>query len=255
MSDLFENIGLGPTSRRELRLVDRGVKPSATIGSTQRIDDVLRRRKLLFQRVDPDPEHYKKYPTDAPMYTYDVTRSKRLDQRFKKINEDSFGSDVDKEEDVSGDYDYGAGFEKFGKMYGYPSCCSKRYASDVKHGVNPGQRFAQQLGGRAPPPEMQYYEHVPCSPNCERSKALGRRYAKALGEEIQARHGYHGIISRPTRFLVGEAGPERVNITPLRSHKIQHVRMNNFNVNIGIKGMKRTPSIFGKGSLGKLARF
>jgi hypothetical protein len=37
---------------------------------------------------------------------------------------------------------------------------------------------------------------------------------------IPARRGYHGIIRKPTRFLVGEGGrAERVNITPIKNRK------------------------------------
>lgn len=246
--DSLSDLDVGSTSKRQLKLVDVGVKPSATIGSRNKIDDILKKRGLYFQRTDPDAEHYKKYPNDLPLYTYDITRNKRLNQRFKRINQESV-------EDTKPTPIQGSGLGSFGRMYGYPSCCSKRYEKDFEHGINPGQRYAEQLGGRAPPPELRHVEHIPCSPNCARSKALGRRYAKALGEEIQARRGFHGIVRQPTRFLVGEAGPERVNVTPLRNNHIQHIRMNNFNINIGIKGMRQTPSVFGKGSLNKLARF
>ncbi len=33
---------------------------------------------------------------------------------------------------------------------------------------------------------------------------------------IRAKHGYHGIVRKPTRFLVGEAGAEHVRITPIK---------------------------------------
>ncbi len=36
---------------------------------------------------------------------------------------------------------------------------------------------------------------------------------------VRAKHGYHGIVRKPTRFLVGEAGAEHVRITPLRKQK------------------------------------
>lgn len=35
---------------------------------------------------------------------------------------------------------------------------------------------------------------------------------------IHAANGFHGIVSKPTHFLVGEAGPERVSVTPIRKH-------------------------------------
>jgi hypothetical protein len=36
---------------------------------------------------------------------------------------------------------------------------------------------------------------------------------------IIAKKGFHGIINHPTNFLTGEAGRERVNITPLKKRK------------------------------------
>ena len=34
------------------------------------------------------------------------------------------------------------------------------------------------------------------------------------GNEIKAANGFHGLVEEPTHFLAGEAGPERVDITP-----------------------------------------
>jgi hypothetical protein len=39
---------------------------------------------------------------------------------------------------------------------------------------------------------------------------------KPSGGEVGAQHGFFGVVSRPTRFLVGEAGPEMVLVAPLR---------------------------------------
>ena len=72
-------------------------------------------------------------------------------------------------------------------------------------------------------------------------------------DDIYAAKGYHGIVRSERHFVVGEAGPERVNITPIR--KIQRLKTNNFRINIGVPKSRKTPSIFGNGSLGKLARF
>jgi hypothetical protein len=36
---------------------------------------------------------------------------------------------------------------------------------------------------------------------------------------LKAAKGYHGIIKKPTYMLVGEAGPEDVDVTPLRNSK------------------------------------
>lgn len=235
---MYKSLGL---FNKDLILVDKGAKPAATIGSTRNIDRILERKGIYYQRTDPDE--------GKATYTYDITRRPKYHRRFGKIREPL----TEKELEEVGEE--GQGFKEFGRMYGYPKCCAERYERDFERRINPGQRYQQQLHGRSEPKELRHIQHVPCSPNCERSKALGRRYAKALGEQIEARHGFHGIVRQPTRFLVGEAGPERVNVTPLRNNRIQHVRMNSFKVNIGISGMRKTPSIFGKGSLGKLARF
>jgi len=36
---------------------------------------------------------------------------------------------------------------------------------------------------------------------------------------IKAKRGYHGIVTKPTNFLVGEDGAEHVRITPLKKKK------------------------------------
>jgi hypothetical protein len=42
-------------------------------------------------------------------------------------------------------------------------------------------------------------------------------------EEHHAANGFHGIVYGPTHFLAGEAGRERVNISPLKKkHKSHH---------------------------------
>lgn len=38
----------------------------------------------------------------------------------------------------------------------------------------------------------------------------------------KAAKGFHGYVDHPTHFLVGEAGPERVNITPIKKKKTHH---------------------------------
>lgn len=40
--------------------------------------------------------------------------------------------------------------------------------------------------------------------------------------EKRAAKGFHGIIYHPTRFLVGESGKERVNITPIKKKHKSH---------------------------------
>ena len=44
-------------------------------------------------------------------------------------------------------------------------------------------------------------------------------YYKKIDETAQ--HGFHGIVSSPTIIMAGEAGPERVSITPLRGGAAQ----------------------------------
>jgi hypothetical protein len=53
--------------------------------------------------------------------------------------------------------------------------------------------------------------------------AAGKSYAGALGvpvlstgqtKAITAQHGFHGMVAGPTPILAGEAGPERIDITP-----------------------------------------
>lgn len=84
-------------------------------------------------------------------------------------------------------------------------------------------------------------------------KAAGADASQKL-DDIYAARGYHGIVQTQRRFIVGEAGPERVNITPLR--RLSNNRSNNFGqVRFGISRPRKTPSIFSKGSLNKLARF
>lgn len=44
------------------------------------------------------------------------------------------------------------------------------------------------------------------------------RFNSKSNQAIKAAKGYHGIVRKPTYFLTGEKGPERVNITPQRKH-------------------------------------
>jgi hypothetical protein len=49
------------------------------------------------------------------------------------------------------------------------------------------------------------------------------------GNEIEARHGFHGMINSETKFLTGEAGYERVDITPKNKMNDYGNYGNNFN--------------------------
>lgn len=40
------------------------------------------------------------------------------------------------------------------------------------------------------------------------------RSIPGIGALVGAQHGFHGTVTRPTLFLAGEAGPERVDVTP-----------------------------------------
>ena len=46
-------------------------------------------------------------------------------------------------------------------------------------------------------------------------RTAGQRASRGF-DNLYARKGYHGIVRNKTRFIVGEAGPERVNITPIK---------------------------------------
>lgn len=48
---------------------------------------------------------------------------------------------------------------------------------------------------------------------------LKERTAQRRGKTIEARFGFEGIVKQPTTFLVGEAGPERVKIKPIKKAK------------------------------------
>lgn len=52
---------------------------------------------------------------------------------------------------------------------------------------------------------------------------------------IRAAKGYHGVIRKPTKFVIGEGRyPERVNITPIRpGHRKQHSKLSIGHVDIG----------------------
>jgi hypothetical protein len=40
-----------------------------------------------------------------------------------------------------------------------------------------------------------------------------------VGKEVHAAKGFHGYVFKPTHFLVGEKGRERVDISPIRKSK------------------------------------
>jgi len=44
----------------------------------------------------------------------------------------------------------------------------------------------------------------------------GQPYKNGDFVEIPAKKGFHEIVNRPTHLLVGEAGPERVDVTPIK---------------------------------------
>jgi hypothetical protein len=63
-----------------------------------------------------------------------------------------------------------------------------------------------------------------------------KEYERGSYHEFRARHGYHGVIRKPTHFLVGEGyHAERVNISPI--HKIHHGKSIHVNY-LGGRGVK-----------------
>lgn len=48
-----------------------------------------------------------------------------------------------------------------------------------------------------------------------------------------ARKGYKGIVRKPRAFIVGESGPERVNVRPMKTRKRSNrgFGLGNFNIN------------------------
>lgn len=46
-------------------------------------------------------------------------------------------------------------------------------------------------------------------------EANARSALAGMGYDIVAAQGYHGVLNKPTTILAGEAGPERVDISPM----------------------------------------
>ena len=75
-------------------------------------------------------------------------------------------------------------------------------------------------------------------------------YQSGTYHEMQARHGYHGTVKRPTRILVAEGGkPEHVDVYASRNTHRQSNRSGGYGINIkmpkinlggsvGMKGIK-----------------
>lgn len=58
----------------------------------------------------------------------------------------------------------------------------------------------------------------------------GQGYEGVPKEAFEARYGFHGIVNKPTLFLAGEAGSERVNIRPIKGNKMSRSRNNSRNI-------------------------
>jgi hypothetical protein len=69
----------------------------------------------------------------------------------------------------------------------------------------------------------------------EERKNRHKRIGKEL-ESYEAESGFHGIINHPTKFLVGERGIERVDITPIKKKRRTNDDYMNFDL---MKEMKR----------------
>lgn len=57
---------------------------------------------------------------------------------------------------------------------------------------------------------------------------------------LKASKGYHGIVTRPTKFLVGEKGAERVDVTPIKKGVLgmDGIKINMPNLNLKIPKVK-----------------
>lgn len=58
-------------------------------------------------------------------------------------------------------------------------------------------------------------------------------YDRESRKSIKAKNGFHGMVYHPTYFLAGEAGRERVNITPIKKHKNRNHEMNYNDYDLG----------------------
>lgn len=50
---------------------------------------------------------------------------------------------------------------------------------------------------------------------CNKEHPVGN-FCKHCIVEVEAKKGFHGYVNKPTKFLVGEKGRERVDIYPIR---------------------------------------
>ena len=92
----------------------------------------------------------------------------------------------------------------------------------LKHGAKVSKVFLDEGGHRVPNPK----------------RSDGRYFAIIVhhpkkGYNFAAR-GYKGTVRRPTAFITGERGPERVRITPMKRSK-SHSRNSLGNLNLNSK--------------------
>jgi len=90
---------------------------------------------------------------------------------------------------------------RLGKLLGYPDCCIDRYIADHHAGLLPEVRVAEQLedlqGGADESDEAFFArDFVPCSPDCEAARAIGRRTLEVFAETDRARlvPRYQGVL-------------------------------------------------------------
>lgn len=152
-------------------LVIKGVKPSATFGSPVNINYALSKHGLYF--------HVTKRNDGS--FVYDVTKDLMIHNQFSKINRNSYSPT--KTVNVAG-----SGFHSFGKLYGYPECCAKRYEQDVIRGINAPDRFEAQVvaSGKPFPKEFANISYVPCNPHCKPSLELGRKYQSEISSSFSS---------------------------------------------------------------------
>lgn len=112
------------------------------------------------------------------------------------------------------------------KWLGYPDCCQQFFAAHFPQFIDPIWQWADgraQVGAHPyANPLLRYWSlrfvpHIPCSPTCEGSIALGERFASLMGEEERAwlwellsgpitwncLHGVAEIVTKPFRIIVG----------------------------------------------------
>jgi hypothetical protein len=145
-----------PLARAHIILVNEKVKTGATFGSFRNLSGVLEKLNIYYHII-LEKERLK----PLKFYVVHISSSSKM---LKKVMELISRKIKVKNPDIF-----------WGKFYGYPICCVKRYSAEVKRG-NPRRRFILQLlelknMGKQIPEELFYLmpTQVPCSPFCKKS--------------------------------------------------------------------------------------